>query len=80
MIPVAHRPTPHGGDVAAGVGFRQAVTGLGLARCHPGYVALRQLGVPQLMMGIIPSLEMSMVTLVEAHTRASSSTMTAWVT
>ena len=32
------------------------------------------------MMGIMPSLEMSMVTLVDAHARASSSTMMAWVT
>ncbi len=32
------------------------------------------------MIGIMPSLEMSMVTLVDAHTRASSSTMIAWVT
>ena len=32
------------------------------------------------MIGIIPSLEMSMVTEVEAHTRASSSAAMAWVT
>ena len=36
--------------------------------------------MPQLKIGIMPSLEMSMVTLVDAHTRASSSTMIAWVT
>jgi hypothetical protein len=32
------------------------------------------------MMGIIPSFEMSTTTLVDAHTRASSSTMIACVT
>ncbi len=35
---------------------------------------------PQFMTGIMPSLEISRVTLVEAQTRASSSTMMAWVT
>ncbi len=34
----------------------------------------------KLRIGSIPSLEISIVTEVEAHTRASSSAMIAWVT
>ena len=81
VVAVADRPAPHGGHIAAGVGLGQAVARLGLARGHPGYVLLRfRSSVPQLMIGSMPSLEMSMVTQVEAHTRASSSAMMAWVT
>ena len=80
MIAVTHGPGPHGGHVAPGVGFGQAVAGLPLARGHPGQIVRLSSSVPQFMTGIMPSLEISMVREVEAHTRASSSAMMAWVT
>src|SRR5579862_8052267 len=47
VVPVPHRPAPHGGDVAPGVRFRQAVARLGLPRGDPRDVpAAELLGAP----------------------------------